>query len=124
VISIVFLGATFTYAQIAPDKTSGFIGTAFGTGRACSGHLTISPDWITWKMHFDSCNRVPYKIVKQEQSDKHKFVVYELEDKQKCPFHMITIEQRPELEGGVEAAGFSKGEDYEHDKWDIDCVLF
>lgn len=102
------------------------LGVFEGTGRACSGRLTITPRTLTWKNTFLPCPATAYRVVETVRTDIGRQWIYELKNPPKrCFYRVVKLEKR-DTAAAWNIAGFSSIDAYKADS-DVDrlnCYMF
>lgn len=102
-IGIRILGMCLAISLFTPSSSGGnsqkapFLRKLSGTGRACTGNLTVGERLLTWDTPFSRCLHVPYEILKQEKEGEHLKVVYRLKQQSgKCYTPIILLSHEPD----------------------------
>lgn len=85
------------------------LGVFDGSGRACAGQLTITPNRLTWKTPFSPCAASAYTLVERRQTERRVHWVYRLKTPSKrCLYKTVSLEKMIQEDGwvGWNASGF------------------
>lgn len=95
-----------------PTKPAAQLGVFEGTGRACTGRLTITPRTLAWKNTFLPCPATAYSLVEARRTDIGRQWIYELRNPPKrCFYRVVKLEKR-DAASAWNIAGFSSIEAY------------
>lgn len=95
------------------------LGVFEGTGRACSGRLTITPKTLAWKTPFSPCSASAYSLVENRRTTNAQQWAYAVKTPSKrCFYKVVMLEQvaqktKSEFEWNV--SGFPSIEAYRAD---------
>lgn len=78
----------------AASAEQSFFGTYEGTGRACSGSLSIREKGIEWRSAFSLCHMARYEALEKNIDGDSKRIVLRLKKKNReCRYPVIEMEQ-------------------------------
>lgn len=101
------------------------LGVFQGTGRACTGRLTITPRTLAWKNTFTPCPATAYSLVETRRTDIAQHWIYALQTPPKrCFYKVVKLEKRADA-SAWNVAGFSSLDAYKasSDIDRLDCYM-
>lgn len=103
------------------------LGVFEGTGRACGGHLRITPRRLSWTTPFSSCPASKFTLVERRPTGRGVQWVYQFKTPPKrCLYKAMALEKAIDEEGGVRwnASGFLSAKAYRTKTYgELNCYL-
>lgn len=77
-------------------------GSFEGTGRACSGKLTIASSTLSWRTPFSRCENLAYAVIERTVGEKESRTVYRLnKPNRQCRYSVLLLTHARTLGAGI-----------------------
>ncbi|HUA99277.1 MAG TPA: hypothetical protein VMA34_13190 [Terracidiphilus sp.] len=96
-----------------------FTGSFEGTGRACSGTLTVEARSLSWLTPFSKCRKVPYETIDQSVSGHQQQYAFQLKQHaHDCLYTVLYLAHQNDANMDIHwnVIGYATMRDYEADK--------
>ncbi len=90
-----------------------------GTGRSCSGTLSINKKTISWITPFSHCNALPYELLEQRRdADKMRYTVRFTGTSPTCRYRILSLTHNEAQDANIgwEVTGYGLEQSYQADK--------